>query len=742
MKKTGLFLILILCLCNLNTYAARYYVKPGGDDATMGTSWESAFATLTKASSVVESGDEVWVAWGDYQEYDTITIPNNVSFYGGFAGTETYISQRDLLNFPTVVDGNDSHYCMKNSGFVNGFHITKGRSASYGGGINNYGTVESCKVYRNKGKRMGGGIYNSGTVINCIVYDNNAEYVGGIYNEGMVLNSTIYDNQSMGLIGGVRNNNIMTNCVIYSNKAINVGGISNSGILKNCIIYGNQSKQNLGGIENYSSIVNCTIYNNTGLGIRNNRKGTVTNSISWLHPLGDIEDGIIQYSCYARASYADGNFSSNPFFLKISGDLSTWDFHLRNGSRCIDAGTTDTLELPDTDIEGNPRPGGDGKVCIGAYESPDEYLPGEQAPPRRLYVKPEGDDNDNGTSWGCALKTIKNATEMSFQNQYHCDIWVAEGTYQDGGTIFISSMVSVFGGFDGSETEFEERDILSHQAIIDGMKKSHRCVENHGVIDGFHITRGKRYDYGGGIYNYGIAANSKVYGNQSDNGGGIYNLGEVINCVVYDNLGEKQGGGIYNKNGTIGKCAIFNNQANEGGGIYNLGKVTNCSAYNNQATNIGGGIANEGTVTNCTVYRNKAFQGSGIYCYSGEVVNCISWKNDPDDINLWDAVVQYCCFGGASNDNGNFSAIPLFSNTSGDISTWDFHLQNGSPCIDAGTTDTTQLPEMDMDGNARPGGDGKVCMGAYESPDEFLPGEPSNLIKRLYVKTDGNRPVA
>ena len=79
-------------------------VKPDGNDAQDGLTWATAKKTLAAGIfAAASAGGEVWVKAGTYSEH--ITIPAFVYLYGGFAGTETSRSQRNVSANTTIIDG-------------------------------------------------------------------------------------------------------------------------------------------------------------------------------------------------------------------------------------------------------------------------------------------------------------------------------------------------------------------------------------------------------------------------------------------------------------------------------------------------------------------------------------------------------------------------------------------------------------------------------------------------------------
>ena len=102
----------------------------------------------------------------------------------------------------------------------------------------------------------------------------------------------------------------------------------------------------------------------------------------------------VTYSCIRGGWEGIGNLSDPPRFANVFRD----DYRLLNGSSCIDAGTE--MNAPHEDIDGNLRPGCDGKVDIGAYESPEEFISSGYIP-KVIYVRSDGDAViADGLSWG------------------------------------------------------------------------------------------------------------------------------------------------------------------------------------------------------------------------------------------------------------------------------------------------------------------------------------------------------
>jgi len=92
----------------------------------------------------------------------------------------------------------------------------------------------------------------------------------------------------------------------------------------------------------------------------------VTNCIGWQNWQTDIQGGNVSYSCFKEATGVDGNINTDPLFINLEGNLSSWIYQLKNGSPCIDAGNSDEAYN-----DGCLPPGKGAARCdMGAYGGP------------------------------------------------------------------------------------------------------------------------------------------------------------------------------------------------------------------------------------------------------------------------------------------------------------------------------------------------------------------------------------
>jgi len=119
------------------------YVAEGATGAHDGSSWADAYTDLQTALAQSKAGDQIWVAKGTY--YPSLTdvsvsfsLVDGTDLYGGFAGTETSIDQRDLEANTTILSGeigdpldvsdNINNILLATNGTIDGFTITGGYS--------------------------------------------------------------------------------------------------------------------------------------------------------------------------------------------------------------------------------------------------------------------------------------------------------------------------------------------------------------------------------------------------------------------------------------------------------------------------------------------------------------------------------------------------------------------------------------------------------------------------------------
>ena len=473
-----------------------YYVSSQATDTGDGSSWANA-TTLTKALDKAVAGDQIWV-----QGFETLTgynlyvapkegfaVKSGVQLYGGFAGTESRLSQRVTLGKPyqlkyrSVLSGdiqkndtvgsvdlifpangtrsdNATHVLSVNldptqaSGnnntyptVINGFSIGNGQAA----GTGDAGKGGGIYVYGDNSK---GGVFR---IERCFLISNYATQGGAVYVDASVKSvngETSLINQSVVF------NNAAGDRAAVENQA---GGIYLAGeaTVVNTSIFNNGN----GGVRlsSGSKVVNATIARNTGAGVDMTAGGSgdahVYNSIIWGNTQLYLQnDPGFRNSAYHEVVSSDpatpdenGNIyvakenrgdKFGPMFdapsVKTSYDRDfnwresaypLWSWNVLEGSVMIDKGDNDYYDqnvYGSEDMAGNPRISGD-RISVGAYEY--QYLPAT----RIRYVKPTATGTGDGSSWDNASGDLqKMIDELADNNvsQQAGEVWVAAGTYK------------------------------------------------------------------------------------------------------------------------------------------------------------------------------------------------------------------------------------------------------------------------------------------------------------------------
>src|SRR5262245_26227658 len=111
LKSTTTTVAIAIALTN-SAHASVIYVRASASGANNGTSWADAYVNLQSALAAAQSGDEIWVAAGVYTpaaangpRTDSFNMVSGVVVYGGFAGTETQLEQRDFVANVTTLSG-------------------------------------------------------------------------------------------------------------------------------------------------------------------------------------------------------------------------------------------------------------------------------------------------------------------------------------------------------------------------------------------------------------------------------------------------------------------------------------------------------------------------------------------------------------------------------------------------------------------------------------------------------------
>ncbi|MDD3322033.1 MAG: choice-of-anchor Q domain-containing protein [Paludibacter sp.] len=418
------------------------YVKKGSSGN--GSSWTNAIGELSDALSIasgLSSVNEIWVTadiyypakyagTGTTNRDKAFVLLNNIKIYGGFGGTETSLTQRNINANETILSGDigtiddtsdNCYHVVISAGAVgtaclDGFTVTKGNangssnitvntytiSQGNGGGIH---LATSAPTFANlvitsNNATLGGGtsIASSTTTFNNSKINTNTSTTngGGIYCYISTLTlklSELTNNTAATNGGGIYTTGSssylsFTNNLVKNNIATSGSGggmyldqINNSSPFKGLLICNNQAGQYGGGIYKSNSMpvfTNLTITENkagtSGGGLHMAGDYYLKNSIVWGNSNSNtsaIDNLTIGNSWYYNNTLLQGATLNGTNIISNSDpkfiDSSTGDYHLNASSPAKDIGNNTYIDDVTTDLDGLRRVFNI-KVDLGAYE--------------------------------------------------------------------------------------------------------------------------------------------------------------------------------------------------------------------------------------------------------------------------------------------------------------------------------------------------------------------------------------
>jgi hypothetical protein len=435
----------------------RAYVNSNANGANTGESWANAFKNLQDA--LIACGvQEVWVAKGTYypdkgkgfpvNDWDaSFRLRSNLAIYGGFAGNEILLSQRNWAANKTILSGDigtandfaDNSYTVVEAtgtdatAILDGFTITEG-NANADNGVNP--------------QSRGGGLYigddGSPTINHCVFVKNYGNFGGAVY---------------------VRSNTYP--------------------VISNCAFIGNDATYDGSAICNehdaHTSITNCSFSGNSTGAITNasNSAVVISNSIIWGNTSSITGDAATVSNCIVQGGYeGPGNLDMNPLFVGQPAIAfgAPGNLRLTPCSPAIDGGndaaTTNSFDLDNSPRKVNALPNA-AVIDMGAYERASSLS--------TLYVDANAAGNGDGSSWANAYQSFYEALQVYNGCIAVDSVLIAAGTYITvvGLPFTITKNNGVLLG--GYPTGGGSRDPAANQVIIKGEMRVKKSMRIDGI---------------------------------------------------------------------------------------------------------------------------------------------------------------------------------------------------------------------------------------------------------------------
>jgi predicted outer membrane repeat protein len=739
MKQFNKILTLVVfAALGLQAAAQTIYVKQNATGINDGSSWANAYTKLDDALVVAGAGAQIWVAAGTYKpdvSTPAFSMESGVSLYGGFAGTETALNQRNFVTNVTTLSGDragdDSPTDLTINRTDNAVHVLyvqngdSTKRAVVDGFVIRNGNTKSATADPDYDKR-GGGILAVAklTVRNCIFRENVGASGGGLaaldaFGSGLIVSHCTFENNfssasCAGLYIRYATSGQVTNCVFKKNRT-NRGSLypqnTTGFVIDSCLFDGNKTdaSQFCAGLFTWQSsfIVKNTIFrNNTG-----------ANATSMYNDGRDGGNAFTAVNCLFEKNSSTG-YCAGMYNWQTNATIKNCIFRSDTSSNAAGMYNDQRLNISKIVVDS----------CLFENNVTTDY-------------GGTGVFNNKGVTdiTNCIFRG--NTAPSSAPGIYNgdCANKVAGCLFENNNSGFGASMAN-FGL--GSVVKIENSLFRTNKAntsggsIINGFKAN--CTISKTT---FSNNTAK---YGGAIFNQNDSTaltiqESLFDGNNADNNGG----GVDVSAGIITNIFKT----VFKANSAGFGGAIDVSEDSLHLGILNLDRVqfienlaftqaaginvadvrvnmVNCNFNTNQnfGANPGGAISNNGfggktseiKAINCTFSNNLASAGAGISQFeadSGKAVltlqNCI-FSNSGDNYGIEQGNPTVISNGGNLSSDATMGTWLTGTNDINnqdpqfiDPTNYNLYLQPTSPCINKGVA--AGAPTVDLAGNARIG---------------------------------------
>ena len=663
-------LILLVCISSSQIQAQNpYYVDASASGSNDGSSWSDAWVDLQDALNNAGMGDTIWVAQGTYLPTATadrtiyFEIPDGVSLYGGFDGSESQLDQRDYENNQTILSGdigmvddstdNSYHvvyfYNASNRTRLNGFVVTGGHTGFFmpqseepdpsifsdtlgGGGIVNVAegatessnpAIENCLITGNTGM-LGAGFCNytdagtTGPSIQKCMFENNTGMIGGgmnnfVFNNGLCeasIDSCLFaDNKAEMVSGG-------------GFASMSMGGES-SPVLQYCSFENNSANEGGGfavsamKVNSQAGTANPELYYCAFSGNRASQDGggIITN----VSPDCQIELTLDSCAFEYNKAYEEGGgmdfdadsaghatlHMTNCTFNRDSAVSHEW---AGGGGINLNAGTDGVVEaiLDSCEFESTYASDLGGGIRLQSDSAATASLDLSYC----LFHNNRADSSSGGGLFSSSYANGINNTTIT-----NCTFHSNHARDQGAGIFIACDHAQI-------SPEIDQSTFEGNTAIKQGGAMYHACWGTGG---------------GGEGENTPVLTHCTFENNTSteQEGGAVYSFysnAAFHNCTFLGNIAYMSGGAISSNNShmIMDDCSLTGNESmSKSGGAINNWKsdptITNSTLANNISYNNGGGINNASSspvLIHCNLHDNSAGQHGGAmatYCQSESI---------------------------------------------------------------------------------------------------------------------------